>query len=80
MSKDPTYFVSDLYNTEHGMRSLFYTEDMENVYNCIQIDHLYFAQCYIVENFENIQIRGCNLEIDKDIQIDNNIGTNHLLL
>ena len=73
MYKNPAYFVSDLYKTEHGMRSLFYAEDMENVYNCIQIDDLFFAQCHMIENFENIQIKGCNLEINKDIQINNNI-------
>ena len=72
MSNNPTYFVSDLYKTEYGMRSLF-TEDMEHFYNCIQIDNLFFAQCFIVEDFENIQISGCNLEIKKDIQINNNI-------
>ena len=74
MYKNPAYFVSDLYKTEHGMRSLFYAEDMENVYNCIQIDDLFFAQCHMIENFENIQIKGCNLEMmEKDnVQISNN--------
>ena len=72
MSNNPTYFVSDLYKTVYGMRSLF-TEDMEHVYNCIQIDNLFFAQCFIVEDFENIQISGCNLKIEKEIQFNNNI-------
>ena len=74
MYKNPAYFVSDLYKTEHGMRSLFYAEDMENVYNCIQIDDLFFAQCHMIENFENIQIKGCNLEMmEKDNVQNNNI-------
>ena len=72
MSNNPTYFVSDLYKTEHGMRSLF-TEDMEHFYNCIQIDNLFFAQCFLVEDFGNIQISGCNLQIEKEIQINDNI-------
>ena len=77
MYKNPAYFVSDLYKTEHGMRSLFYAEDMENVYNCIQIDDLFFAQCHMIENFENIQIKGCNLEmIVKDRISNNNIDDN----
>ena len=77
MYKNPAYFVSDLYKTEHGMRSLFYAEDMENVYNCIQIDDLLFAQCHMIENFENIQIKGCNLEmIVKDRISNNNIDDN----
>ena len=77
MYKNPAYFVSDLYKTEHGMRSLFYAEDMENVYNCIQIDDLFFAQCHMIENFENIQIKGCNLEmIVKDRISNNNIYDN----
>ena len=77
MYKNPAYFVSDLYKTEHGMRSLFYAEDMENVYNCIQIDDLLFAQCHMIENFENIQIKGCNLEMMvKDRISNNNIDDN----
>ena len=43
-----------------------YTEDMKQFYNCIQIDEMFFAQCFKVENLDDIQIVGCHLEIQKD--------------
>ena len=58
----PIYHVTfDL----HSTRSLF-TEDMKQFYNCIQIDDMFFAQCFKVENLDDIQIVGCHLEIQKD--------------
>ena len=66
ISWHPKYHVIfDLYSTTHGTRSLF-TEDMKQFYNCIQIDEMFYAQCFKVENLDDIQIVGCHLEIQND--------------
>ena len=65
ISSHPKYVTFDLYETKYGTISLL-TENMKIFYNCIQVDEIFFARCFKVENLENIKFAGCSWKIQKD--------------
>ena len=65
ISSHPKFVTFDLYETKYGTISLL-TENMKIFYNCIQVDEIFFARCFKVENLENIKFAGCSWKIQKD--------------
>ena len=63
ISSHPKFVTFDLYETKYGTISLL-TENMKIFYNCIQVDEIFFARCFKVENLENIKFAGCSWKID----------------
>ena len=60
------YVTIELKETESGRRVLM-SKNMQNYYNCHQVDHIQFAQCFEVNSIKNINIKGCQLKFDENI-------------
>ena len=60
------YGTIELKETESGRRVLM-SKNMQNYYNCHQVDHIQFAQCFEVNSIKNINIKGCQLKFDENI-------------
>ena len=60
------YGTIELKETESGRRVLM-SKNMQTYYNCHQVDHIQFAQCFEVNSIKNINIKGCQLKFDENI-------------
>ena len=65
ISSHPRYVTFDLFESQYGTVSLL-TENMKIFYSCIQVDEMFFAQCFKVEKLENIKFVGCSWKIQKN--------------
>ena len=60
------YVTIELNESELGKRILM-SKNMQNYYNCHQVDQIQFAQCFEVDSVKNVNINGCQLEYDENV-------------